>query len=78
MYEKLNAGSLTSRNIAAAITSAEDFKSIKREVEDDSEAIRQELINELTRLELSLNEAKIVVRLVSRGPAIASDISKGL
>ncbi|HVX01762.1 MAG TPA: helix-turn-helix domain-containing protein, partial [Nitrososphaera sp.] len=45
---------------------------------DDSEAIKQELVNELTRLELSLNEAKIIVRLVSRGPAIASDISRDL
>lgn len=45
---------------------------------DSSEAITQELVNELARLELSLNESKIVVRLVSRGPAIASDISRDL
>ncbi len=45
---------------------------------DDAETIRLELLNELIRLDLSQNEAKIVVRLVSRGPAIASDISRDL
>ncbi|HVX01889.1 MAG TPA: helix-turn-helix domain-containing protein, partial [Nitrososphaera sp.] len=53
-------------------------KSSTTTIIDDGEAIRQELLNELVRLDLSQNEAKIVVRLVSRGAAIASEISKDL
>jgi sugar-specific transcriptional regulator TrmB len=42
------------------------------------ELVKQEILEELKKLDVTQNEAKILLHLISKGPSLASDISKSI